>query len=55
MNQHTISSQQKTTDERECAFHGCHADGDNTVYGVPLCFEHFLRYRVRVNLSRLAA
>jgi Zn-finger protein len=55
MSQHTISSVETVTDERECAFHGCHAEGDNFVHGVPLCLEHFLRDRVRLNLAHLAA
>ena len=55
MSQQMIDSRETVTGERECAHHGCAAEGEHSVNGVPLCMVHFLRDRVRVNLGRLAA
>ena len=55
MSQQTAIRQQMTTDERECAVHACHAEGEHSIYGVRVCMVHWLRDRVRVNLARLAA
>ena len=54
MSQQATISQQMTMDGRECAVHDCHAEGEHSVYGVPLCMVHWLRDRVHVNLARLA-
>lgn len=49
----TVSATAATI-ERECAHHGCDEAGEHSVYGVPLCMIHWLRDRVRVNLTRLS-